>query len=474
MELSRGTAQLSFVARLQGVPSDRFEHRIGIAPQLIVDRVELSQSDGPVDMRWSRQGESLVVTLLESPATDQTLTVTGHWQLDKPSDAIRLPTLAVEDATTESRACKSIAKPVRTCKFSPAATGTTSRNTLRAPINRTWGDWWPRWKPALKAGNNPRSSLGRTNPSGTQRFCSTVTQADGDWQSEALVKVRVIRGVLDELHLSVSEGWSGGLILEPVLPHDWGISHGEARRQISIRPAKPITDRLELVLRGPLQTSTTGIQAPDITVVGARRSERFVLLDKDAGGDPIDWQTKGLAPVGANPPGSPATWQTDRSQWYRVTGPQAEATAQLRHAAAASPNVVFRGVEIMLLPNRRLTGVASMIVHPAGRREAIFVMPPGCRLVQSLVDGVPAPARRCGVRAWTIAAPSDTVRYELRIVYDATLPMGREGTTTARFPAPRLGTDIDRCLWSIQDAAGGGEIYLAGLLSADHSVVRSL
>ena len=93
---------------------------------------------------------------------------------------------------------------------------------------------------------------------------------------------------------------------------------------------------------------------------------------------------------------------------------------------------------------------------PRGARDATFSLPPGCRLVQTLIDDAAAPCRATGLRSWTIAAPSEVLPYRLTIVYDTFVPADSAADSTLLLMAPRLaGMEVDRYLWEIRNEQPG-------------------
>jgi hypothetical protein len=92
-----------------------------------------------------------------------------------------------------------------------------------------------------------------------------------------------------------------------------------------------------------------------------------------------------------------------------------------------------------------------LTVQPAGRSDATFLLPPGCRFVQAMIDGAAAPCAPVGLRAWKIDAPSDLLPYRLTLVYDTLLAVKGKAAHEVRFLAPRIsGMEIQQSLWSIK------------------------
>src|SRR5437667_207973 len=83
---------------------------------------------------------------------------------------------------------------------------------------------------------------------------------------------------------------------------------------------------------------------------------------------------------------------------------------------------------------------------PASARQATFALPPGYRLVQALIDDLPAPCVAQGLRTWQIAAPA-ILPYRLTIVCDTALRADDTAASSVRLESPQLiGMDVQKTL----------------------------
>jgi hypothetical protein len=222
-------------------------------------------------------------------------------------------------------------------------------------------------------------------------------------------------------------------------------------------------------LRCPLHSGAAGVQAPDIELLGTGTIERFVLLDRGSSVERIDWETTGLLAAGATAAASlPAGWRDSVGDLYRVITPRFDATARLRQTSAPAPQVHLADIRADLLPGRRMAVTAGMTIHPAGARGTVFMLPPGCRLVQVLVDGVATPSTRSGLRSWQIAAPSELLPYRLTIVYDTFVP-AHTSAEGIRLMAPQLqDVQVKQTLWTVRSRDDGRVVPLgANVVSSD-------
>jgi hypothetical protein len=276
---------------------------------------------------------------------------------------------------------------------------------------------------------------------------------DGDWRAEAELSLEVSDGVLDELRLAIPDQWSGPLELEPPLEHRVEDLPGE-RRRLTIRPTRPVRDRLQLSIRGPLQSGEAGPAAPDVDLLDAPEVERLVLLDRGRSGQKIDWETTGLVAAEAGTIPLPARWHGMSGELLRVVAPRFDARARPRQEMSAAPRSHLAEVRMTLDETGRLAAVGHYTILPAGARTVKWIMPPDSRLVQALVDGVAVTCNNRGPRTWELTAPSAVLPFELTIVYDGAVARSQRGQTSIRLAAPRLvGIQVEQTLWRI-DAGG--------------------
>jgi hypothetical protein len=124
-----------------------------------------------------------------------------------------------------------------------------------------------------------------------------------------------------------------------------------------------------------------------------------------------------------------------------------DATARTRHTAAAPPRVHLADLAAILHPDRRVAITAAFTIRPLGPHSASFTLPPGCRLVQTLIDNASAPCTTTGLRSWKVSAPSELIPYRLTIVYDTFVPIAG---AALRLTPPRLtGMEVQHVLWDL-------------------------
>jgi hypothetical protein len=451
--LSESLAQVVCSIRLNSVPSTCFEHRLSLPPELKVQRVALSQSARPAAFRWMQQADGrLVITLLEPLAPTQTIVLEAELAGPEKGSPFPLPLIALENAALSGAELRihrqsDVELSIRSIAgWVPDAQANLGGQRLQ----------FGRLVAALRQGNSdaPSPPIVVRLPNRPQlagHMLIQTDQADGDWRSEVALDLNITGGVLDNVRLIVPDEWAGPLEIEPKMEYRLEPAAGEARRLLVILPPLATAERLQVRLRGPLQVGSGGIQAPDIQLLTADKVERFVLLDRGSVGQPIDWATTGL--VAADAPTqtqfAPA-WQNSKSSLFRVIAPQFRALARYRPSVGKAAQVYLADIHTVLLPGRRVATTADYLVNPADANDLAFELPPGCRLVQVLLDGSVATCRQSGLRSWKVDVPSDVLPYELTIIYDSFLPVAADSSGRLILTAPHLaGLNAPPALWSL-------------------------
>jgi hypothetical protein len=456
--VSGSLAQVVYTALLTDVPTTRYEHRLMLPSQVKVSRVAVTHGVRSAAIRWIQQPDGvLIVSLLEPPAVEQTLTVAADLALPHDQTEIRLPIVALEKTIEDDCVLRIYRQNDVQLRLRPAAGWSQADDVDLGKYRLGFGRLTAALRSKLARQESPGVSRAPNQPHVTGAMFTRVDEADGDWRGEVNLNLVVSGGVLDELRLSVPEEWSGPLEIEPAMEQRLEASSGELRRQIVLRPREAVSGSLEIKLRGPIHGGASGVQAPDVALVGEHVIERFVLLDRGSAGEQIDWEMSGL--LAAGPSGAaalPTAWRDTGGDLFRVVGPRFDATARTRQTGSPTPRVHLADLRAVVYPGRRIAVTAAMTVQPLGAHETVFSLPSGCRLVQALVDDVPAPCTAGGLRTWKVPAPSDVLPYRLTITYDTYVPADAPSDASLRLAAPLLvGMEVEQSLWTVEHDDSG-------------------
>ncbi len=449
--ISNSLAQAIITAGLSKVPTTQYEHRLALPLQLKLVRVELTQAGRVVATRWKQERDGLlIVSLLESPLADQTLTIAAHLPLAKGRPQVRLP--AVGLVTVKQTHCElHIYRQADVQLEVQSGSGWSRQELADGEQRREMGRLVASLRSNSERAAPPSVSRLANKPQVKGQIIIRAEQADGDWQGEVNLNLEASGGVLDEIRLAVPEEWSENLTIEPAMELRVDASLGEPRRQLILRPREAISGKFTVRIRGTLQSGGSGLQAPDVSLVGNPEIERFVLLDNGSAGEHIDWEMTGLLAAGARGAALlPAPWRDTGGDLFRVVAARFDATARTRQASSSQPRIRLADVQATVLPGRRVLVTSAMTIQPMGAGDFTFSLPPGRRLVQALVDGVAAQCAPSGVRSWKLAAPSDVLPFRLTIVYDTYVPASDAHPRPLVLTAPQLaGVEVQRLLWTV-------------------------
>jgi hypothetical protein len=451
--VSSATSQAMYTAVLTEVPTSWYEHRLAMPAEVNVSRVNITQAGRAAAVRWKQEKDGLlIVSLLEPPNAEQTLTVIADSSLPRSQAKIPLPAIVLERATDgDSTLCVYRQSDVQ-LKVEAFDGWLPIDQEQIGKYKVALGRLTAAFRRQTATSAPPRVARASNQPQIAGRIFTRVDEDDGDWRGEVHLKLRVSGGMLDELRLSVPDEWSEPLEVQPAMEQRFEASQSESRRQLVIRGRQPLSGPTEITLRGPIHAGAGGLQAPDVFLVGTPTLERFVLLDRGSVAEQIDWEMTGLLAVRPTAVAdSPPAWRTAGGDWFRVVGQRFDALAKAQPARAAAPRIALLEIRCAPRSGRRVLATAAMTIQPRGARDAEFVLPAGSRLVQAQVDGVPAPCVPQGLRSWKIPALSETLPYRLTIVYDTYLPSPTADIASLQVAAPvLLGMEVKQSLWTIE------------------------
>jgi hypothetical protein len=478
--LSSVSATANVSIRLQNVPASRLSYRLKAPPQAKVSDVTVSQSGRAAELRWSHEREGgVLITLLEPPAIEQLLTVSLELPQGVRQTRLPLPLIRLDDVGQVRDELRIHRQSDVLLRLQSSAGWKSERDPGIGRYREPFGRLVAVLRQDPKGPDRP-PVLTRTpnKPEVSGQMFIRAHEDDGDWRTEMDLQLQVKAGVLDQLRLAAPPQLQDPLEIEPVFAQR--LAGAASHREVILKLEESVNDRLHLTVRG-LLASAGGVRAPDVNVIGSPDVERYFLLDSKWGADHIDWQTVGLQPVDSPPAELPAAWPTAGSALFRAVGAPISALARLERSAQAESRVLFADISLSLLAEQRFSALATYTIVSSGNGEIQLELPPGCRLVQVLSDGVPAQSAQIGARVWRVIAPSASLPHRLSVVYDGVVSRSNDGGEL-RLPAPRLtGMTVQKSVWSVRattaelDPAFGGlppapatpiEIELARLQAA--------
>ena len=197
--------------------------------------MRLSQSGRDAGFRWTQQSDgSLVVTLLESPAPAQTLTIAAELANNQPR--FELPTMRLADAIYGGERLRIYRRPDVQLQVQ-GLDGWNTDDELPSDHGHEQG----RLITALAAADaaaETQPTIARTanRPRVAGKMLIRAIQADGDWRCEANLDLEISNGVLDELRFSLPEELPGPLESEPAMEARMDAVAGDRRREFILHP----------------------------------------------------------------------------------------------------------------------------------------------------------------------------------------------------------------------------------------------
>src|SRR5262249_514294 len=97
--IASALAQATYTAHLTGFPPSRYEYRLTVPAHANVSRVILVQAGRPAAVRWKQVDGLLILSLLEPPAAEQTMTIIADYPLPRNQAIVPFPAFVLENVT---------------------------------------------------------------------------------------------------------------------------------------------------------------------------------------------------------------------------------------------------------------------------------------------------------------------------------------------------------------------------------------
>lgn len=451
--ISDSDAAVTGIIQLTNVAKTHYEHRFLLPPQLRVRQVGLTQGGKSATLRWAQHAASLTLSLLEPPETEQTITLQAELPRAPGQRQFHLSQIVLEDVQRRDSTIALYRQP--SVQVTPHAPEGWQRLPERKEDHHPeQGRLIAAYRGHTAAAPPMLVTVQPNQPRLTGKMLTRVAQADGDWTAEVEMQLEIAAGLLDELRLSVPGTWADRLSISPDTDQTLEGNPGDVRRRLVLRPRVAASGTWTIRIRGTLLSGTDGLRAPDVSLEGQPQIQRLVMLDPSDGASQIDWTTTGLVALDElSQQNIPREWRGLSGSLYQVVAQHFEATAHARHDGDRLTQVHLADIRAVLLGNDRLAITAHMLVSPVAMSKLEFSLPPGCRLLQTLVDGVSVPQSSVGLRSWQLTSLSSVLPYRLTIVYDLPIVSRDHSEVTQTVAAPRIvATTVAHTLWSFDSA----------------------
>ncbi len=449
-----GSGELQYRAHVTVNGHEQFQHRLITPHNLRVQKAVVRKGEIEVPIRWSRSESDATHLFLGKPMTGEyTVELTGDVNGLGPGQHA-LPVVWLDEATNANLKMQISRAP-------------NTRLTVAETAGFRQSDGPPSldereqvWRVASLQTNSPASArvnvdIRDNEPAVRGTMLTTIRRLVDGWVAEAEFQFQVSQGTIDLLAFDVPSGWGATYSVEPSLAHSL-MPAGDGRQRLLVWLAEPTSGRGTLKIQGSLDSSETP-SVPEFAPRGASEFEMFLRLPVQTKDEKLVWSKSQLR-VADVPAGFGAAKDDAQYTDYRAVSSGFRAELASAQPLENLPWVSSREV-IHTIGHARDYGVVTFHIEPAGLSRTSLMMPPGSRLLDASIAGVPAQLTSMGSDRWSVGLGTTRLPHRLRIAYE--IPHSpRRGRDWVLQPPTLIHseTDIGRTLWTITTAADSARI----------------
>lgn len=465
LSFQHGGAQLQFDAELMTTAGYCFQHRLLVPAALEIDAVSL-QADGAERLhRWARDDEGMLNVFLNTRTTgSQRLSLRGR--LPTPAAGrFALPKIEIEgsDPLPQGDLIQLYRQPSVLVSLADLA----GLKEISEPAGASPPANFGRAVAALSAERRDFSGTLAVSANQPRVECVQVTSLEYEesgWKAEIEHRLNVEQGVLDALRFEIPAGWTEPFLPTPAATIETAADRSAGKTRLIVRPRAAFeTGRHRLSLATRLDAAgSPQVTAPDVRPLLPGSQERYVVLPTQVGVEQVAWETTGLIaaelPEGFTPPFvSPEAFEV-----YRIAGEAPSAVLYRVERSGDTARVRLADIRVRWRPDGRREAAASFDLEPAGQAFCPLSLPPGWKLAQVAVDGLPVTPIAEG-ESWKL--PLSPNRLPQRVEVIALSASGEASQIWSQFElsAPSLGQlPVEQTLWSLTSPAGWESVEAGG------------
>ncbi len=471
--LGRRTADVLYRAELDAVqkPAARLQYVVDVPAALHVTSVRalaLDAGQQPLEdvvAWWSHDGDALRVFLKQSLAGPHELLVEGSLPLAE-NGRVRLATMLLRGVDLQASELFLYRRPDVLVQVTQAA---DYENLPSDPIrDEAWGRLAAHLQATKKRTGGWRGVSLRVLPNDPQATGVQLTRLVRDgvvWNLLVDVDVQVhaqenaaVQPVVDTLDFQLPAEFADRLTFDPPIEHYFLPTQDPAQRRVVVVPPAPIADALRLRMSvedviGPGQE----VRAADIRPVDGVSFERYVAVPRAFESQSIVWDTVNLQ--AANPPSVFESLQAETRELktFRVLEEPFRLTLRSLRTFAGVPLVRLADVRFAWDGERRVNGLATYDLEPAGLSSCQIEVPANLRLLEVRIGELPVQAEQKSPQVWRVKLADHNLPQRVEVLYAGEVSAGTSSRELTAI-APRLAdVTIQRTVWSVYAPAWAGE-----------------
>ena len=455
--VARDRIDVRFETQLTTTGGNRFQYNLRTPEGFRVHAAQVLQDGVERTVNWLEDGDgSIVVRLSQTSSGSQTLMLRGTLQRPE-QNKWPIPQFKLEDSLLESKRVQVFrtsdmlvelsGQPVENGANNPQPDSTESFPTISGDSERQ-----PIFVGQIKSGREETPvilAIKRNRPVVRAQLVTSMQNIASSWNGIAHVQLDVSDGLVDSLVFDIGDHWSGALDVIPATETETLVGAGN-RRQLVIRPAKPIAGEFQLTLQGALKfRDGESVRAPEITLRNASELVRYLALPTRHEGRQLFWEPRGIRPLPIPADLLAAIDLRGPIAGYQIVSDQFQAVLGSIEKSGGRPEVRLVKTEVTCQPDGRFTGIARFDLQPAGLASCALHLPDGCELIDVAIDERPAAIQPLAPSQFSVDLAQNHLPMELTVLYSG-VSAGNH-TTAHSFQTPILaGLPVIETLWKVQ------------------------
>jgi hypothetical protein len=454
--------ELRWQASLDISGRSRFQLRLAVPPNLIIEGVEVRDTAGARPARWALGESGLVTVFLDTAVTGRLyLVLLGRVRV-ADDGRVSVPCLKIEGADVEQSQLTVVRRSTVQVTIDNrrsfrelddaaieallATTGSGSGGDSKLPASG--GE---RLVAALDAGQTQEPlvlAIKRNSPRVDARQAVSLSRPNDSWRATLDLALNIADGVLDSVRIELPSSWSDPLRIDPDMPYEL-VDVAGGRRQLVLRPDEPLAGAAHLRIEGRLAPPSAGpLRVPDARLLGASSLEQYVVLPRQQELQTLAWETNGMRSAALpDDLARPAAEPRETMLSFAVADDAWRAELRAVERIADEVQVRLADIAINWTSDGACYGVATFDLEPAGRTSCLLALPAGYRLIHASVDERPLRITPAGGQRWRVPLGS---RLPQRIEVVFAGHWSSDNDVPKVLEAPRLiGLPIERTLWTV-------------------------
>ena len=461
--VTRDRINVSYRSQLTTTDGYKFQYKLRAPEGFRVQTVQVFQDAVENAANWLEDSEGSIVVRLSQPSSgSQTLVVRGTLQRPDQSKW-PIPQFKVEDSLIESKHVQVFRTQEMLVELTDQPVENLSKNdpppelAESSPSITGGGDHRPIFVGAVKSTREESQltlAIRRNQPVVRAQLVTSIQHIASSWNGIAHVQLDVSDGLADSLVFDIGDHWSGPLEVAPAAEVETLVGAGN-RRQLVVRPEKPVAGKFQLTLRGALKfRDAEPVRAPQLTLRNANELVRYLALPTQHEGRQLFWEPRGIRPLPIPKDLLAALDLPSPVAGYQIVSDQFQAALSSIEKSDGRPEVRLVKTEITCHPDGSFVGTARFDLQPAGLASCALHLAEGCELIHVAIDERPAAIQSLAPSQFSVNLAQNHLPIELTVLYSG-VSAGNH-TAAHNFQSPILaGLPVAETLWNVQIVGAG-------------------